>query len=111
MRPESHEYFLIPTSVDLALETHHLQHADIAAQLGISRSYWSQLVNGRKLSPKVRRALREHPVLSGLAEDALWAKRIRVRSQGEPGVRLSAHLYVSPADVDRVLEVVAGMKG
>lgn len=77
MRPESHEYFLIPTSVDLALETHHLQHADIAAQLGISRSYWSQLVNGRKLSPKVRRALREHPVLSGLAEDALWAKRRR----------------------------------
>ena len=44
-------------------------------------------------------------------QDALWAKRIRVRSQGEPGVRLSAHLYVSPADVDRVLEVVAGMKG
>lgn len=77
MRPESHEYFLIPTSVDLALETHHLQHADIAAQLGISRSYWSQLVNGRKLSPKVRRALREHPVLSGLAEDALWAQRRR----------------------------------
>ena len=77
MRSESHEYFLIPTSVDLALETHHLQHADIAAQLGISRSYWSQLVNGRKLSPKVRRALREHPVLSGLAEDALWAKRRR----------------------------------
>jgi selenocysteine lyase/cysteine desulfurase len=28
-------------------------------------------------------------------------------AQGEPrGVRLSAHLYVSPADIDRVLNVV-----
>lgn len=44
-------------------------------------------------------------------QDALWAKKIRVRSQGDPGVRLSAHLYVSPADIDRVLEVVSGMKG
>jgi selenocysteine lyase/cysteine desulfurase len=40
-------------------------------------------------------------------QDALWARKIRVRAQGEPrGVRLSAHLYVSPADIDRVLEVV-----
>jgi selenocysteine lyase/cysteine desulfurase len=43
-------------------------------------------------------------------QDALWAKKIRVRSQGDPGVRLSAHLYVSPADIDRVLEVVAGLR-
>jgi selenocysteine lyase/cysteine desulfurase len=43
-------------------------------------------------------------------QDALWAKKIRVRAQGEPrGVRLSAHLYVSPADIDRVLEVVGAM--
>ena len=40
-------------------------------------------------------------------QDALWAQKIRVRAQGEPrGVRLSAHLYVSPADIDRVLNVV-----
>ncbi len=44
-------------------------------------------------------------------QDALWARRVRVRSQGdEKGVRLSAHLYVSPADVDTVLEVVAGLR-
>ena len=44
-------------------------------------------------------------------QDALWAKKIRVRAQGEPrGVRLSAHVYVSPADIDRVLEVVAALK-
>jgi isopenicillin-N epimerase len=43
-------------------------------------------------------------------QDALWAKKIRVRSQGDPGVRLSAHLYVSPADIDRVLNVVSAMR-
>ena len=40
-------------------------------------------------------------------QDALWAKRVRVRAQNdERGVRLSAHLYVSPADVDRALDAV-----
>jgi len=43
-------------------------------------------------------------------QDALWARRVRVRAQGdERGVRLSAHLYVSPADIDTVLDVVAGL--
>jgi len=43
-------------------------------------------------------------------QDALWAKKIRVRAQGDDrGVRLSAHFYVSPADVDRVLEVVRSL--
>lgn len=44
-------------------------------------------------------------------QDALWARKIRVRSQGDAGVRLSAHLYVAPADIDRVLDVVSGMRG
>jgi len=43
-------------------------------------------------------------------QDALWARRIRVRSQGDAkGVRLSAHLYVSPADIDTVLDVVSSL--
>lgn len=43
-------------------------------------------------------------------QDALWARRIRVRAQGDDrGVRLSAHLYVAPRDIDTVLEVVAGL--
>ena len=43
-------------------------------------------------------------------QDALWTRQIRVRAQGEPrGVRLSAHFYVSPADIDRVLAVVDGL--
>jgi selenocysteine lyase/cysteine desulfurase len=43
-------------------------------------------------------------------QDALWAQKIRVRAQGgDRGVRLSAHLYVGPADIDRVLEIVGGL--
>jgi selenocysteine lyase/cysteine desulfurase len=39
-------------------------------------------------------------------QDALWTKRVRVRAQNdERGVRLSAHMYVSPADVDVTLGV------
>ena len=39
-------------------------------------------------------------------QDALWAKRVRVRAQNdERGVRMSAHMYVSPADVDVILDV------
>lgn len=44
-------------------------------------------------------------------QNALWERKIRVRAQGgSRGVRLSAHLYVSPADIDRVVEVTAAMK-
>jgi isopenicillin-N epimerase len=43
-------------------------------------------------------------------QDALWARKVRVRAQGdERGVRLSAHLYLSPADIDTVLDVVEGL--
>ena len=41
-------------------------------------------------------------------QNALWEKKIRVRAQGDDkGVRLSAHVCVSPSDIDRVLEVVS----
>ncbi len=44
-------------------------------------------------------------------QNALWERKIRVRAQGgSRGVRLSAHLYVSPADIDRVLEVTSSMR-
>jgi len=44
-------------------------------------------------------------------QDALWARKVRVRAQNDArGVRLSAHLYVSPDDVDRVLEVAATVR-
>lgn len=43
-------------------------------------------------------------------QDALWEKKIRVRAQGtSERVRLSAHLYVGPADIDRALDVVSAL--
>lgn len=43
-------------------------------------------------------------------QNALWARKIRVRAQGDDkGVRLSAHVCVAPADIDVVLEVVAAL--
>ena len=43
-------------------------------------------------------------------QEALWANKVRVRAQGDDkGVRLSAHLYVSPADVDTVIEAVRSL--
>lgn len=36
----------------------HLTHTEFATMLGVSREYWSQIVNARRaLTPKVRRAL------------------------------------------------------
>jgi isopenicillin-N epimerase len=44
-------------------------------------------------------------------QEALWRRKLRVRAQGDDkGVRLSAHLYNSPADIDAVLEVAASVK-
>jgi isopenicillin-N epimerase len=41
-------------------------------------------------------------------QEALWTRRVRVRPQNDArGVRLSAHIYMSPADVDTVLDVAS----
>jgi isopenicillin-N epimerase len=41
-------------------------------------------------------------------QDALWERKVRVRAQNDArGVRLSAHMYVSPADIDTILDVTA----
>lgn len=43
-------------------------------------------------------------------QDALWARRVRVRAQSDDrGVRVSAHLYVNPADIDTMLDVVTAV--
>lgn len=43
-------------------------------------------------------------------QDACWQKKIRVRAQNERvGVRMCCHLYVSPGDIDRILDGVSAM--
>src|SRR4051812_6184759 len=44
-------------------------------------------------------------------QEALWTRRIRVRPQSDArGVRLSAHIYMNPADVDTVLDVASKLR-
>ena len=77
-RPERNTYHLNAPRIDEVLETHHLTHADVAAAVGCSRSYWSMLLNGhRRLSPRMRRSLRGHPLFESIPEDELWTRTPR----------------------------------
>jgi selenocysteine lyase/cysteine desulfurase len=86
---------------------------------GRLRDGLAQIPRVRLASPADRRlmsALTTFSVdgITGRAlQDALWAKKIRVRAQGQDvnrPVRLSTHLYVAPADIDRVLATVAALR-
>ena len=61
--------------------------------------------------PRLTAAITTFKVEGVTARDlqtALWKRRVRVRPQNdERGVRLSAHIYMSPADVDTVLDVAS----
>jgi transcriptional regulator with XRE-family HTH domain len=51
-------YWLQEESVRDLVDKRHVCHAEFSALIGVSRSYWSQILNGRRsLTPKVRRAL------------------------------------------------------
>lgn len=51
-------YLLNEESVRGLVDAQHLTHTEFAAKLGVSRTFWSQVVNGRRsLTPKLRRAL------------------------------------------------------
>ncbi len=84
----------------------------------------SRLRDGLGRIPAVRLTSPAHPQLTAAIttfriegvtakalQDALWARKVRVRAQNDQnGVRLSAHLYVSPADIDTVLDVASTLK-
>lgn len=62
-----------------------------ARHLGLSRSYWSQLMNGRRsLSPSVRRLLLSSPHFSRLGEDALWERQTPAANEA-PAVPAADH--------------------
>lgn len=65
------------------------------------------------VDPRLGSAITTFRVLGVRARDlqnALWKEKIRVRAQDDAkGVRLSAHVCVAPADIDRVLEVVSAL--
>ena len=86
MRPPV--YVLVKEPIVVALDAHHLTHSEFARQLGISRSHWSQLLNGhRRATARVRRALLRQPCLRGIGEDALWE---RIPALAEPAAETDA---------------------
>jgi transcriptional regulator with XRE-family HTH domain len=64
----------------MVLDQRHLNHQQLASQLGVSPSYWSLLFNNhRSLTPRLRRRLLRCPALRELSEDELW----EIRADGE----------------------------
>ncbi|MEQ1569575.1 MAG: hypothetical protein ABMA64_28315 [Myxococcota bacterium] len=69
-------FWLRTDTVQDVLDRSHLSHARFADHLGLSRSYWSQLVNRKRpLSPDVRRDLVASRYLRGIAQELLWDTR------------------------------------
>lgn len=99
---------------------------DFNRELGIERiARWNQAMTaqlhaGLQEIPNVRIHSSTHPDMFGGAttfglenktadelQDALWEGKIRVRAQrNQRRVRLCAHLYVSPDDIERTLDIV-----
>ena len=68
-------FWLNADTVSSRLEERNLNHGDLADELGLSRSYWSQLLHRKRaLSPQVRRWLLASPTLAGLAATDLWER-------------------------------------
>lgn len=68
-------FWLNAAIVASRLEERHLNHGELADELGLSRSYWSQLIHRkRSLTPQVRRWLLAAPTLTGLSEAQLWER-------------------------------------
>jgi selenocysteine lyase/cysteine desulfurase len=98
---------------DLGIERIERWDRALTKQLrdGLRRLPRVQLIS--PADPRLAAALttfRVEGVTGRALQDALWLRKIRVRSQGdEKGVRLSAHFYMNPKDVDTVLNVVSAL--
>lgn len=77
-------YRLRGDAIKQFLADQHLSISDGARRLGVSRSYFSQLLAGaRHPSPKIRRLLLNRPPFSKLGDCGLW-DRLEVDSGQGP---------------------------
>jgi len=66
-------YLLRTLRVAQEIDRRHLTQAEFAAHLGLSRSYWSQVLHRhRPLTPMVRQCLLRSLYLEGIPEEELW---------------------------------------
>lgn len=70
-RPSS--FFLQTETIQDAIDRAHLTHTEFARHLGVNRSHWSALFNGRRpVSPEIRRALVKSRHTRHIPESELW---------------------------------------
>lgn len=68
-------YRLLGSRVRQLVERHHLSLTEAAERLGVSRSYFSQLLAGaRVLSPRIRRRMLRRLPFRELSEAELWER-------------------------------------
>lgn len=57
------------------IDRHHMTLGEVAVLLGVSRSFWSQLINRtRSVSPKMRRRILACNVFAGVPDSDLWQR-------------------------------------
>ena len=75
-------YRLRQDTVRQLLAEHHLSITDAARQLGVSRSYLSQLIRGARCpSPRLRRRMLRRAPFKLLEPNELW-ERLEVEGRG-----------------------------
>ena len=73
--PATTRFWLNAVVVSARLEERHMNQGDLADELGLSRSYWSQLMHRKRpLTPRLRKGLLSAPTLAGLGEAQLWER-------------------------------------
>lgn len=73
--PRTSRFWLNAAVVAARLEERNMNHGNLADEIGLSRSYWSQLLHRKRpLTPQVRRWLLASPSLAGLTGDQLWER-------------------------------------
>lgn len=57
------------------IDRHHMTLGEVAVLLGVSRSFWSPLINrNRSVSPKMRRRILACEVFAGVPDPDLWQR-------------------------------------
>ncbi len=68
-------FFLRTENLQRILDERDHSHVELAQDVGVTPSYWSQIFHRRRLvSPKMRRALLASPILAGVAREELFER-------------------------------------
>lgn len=70
----SRRYLLRSSRIRDVVDAHHLTHAAVARRLGLSRAYWSQLLNGHRALTPSTGLLLDCTIFAGMEETELWER-------------------------------------